>query len=69
MEPGQTKCACPSCQCAVEPLPHAVTRDGKQYCSTTCAYDCTDTTCLCVHDRCDEPDAVAETPRESDSAA
>jgi hypothetical protein len=27
-------------------------RDGKIYCSRTCAYDCTAMTCVCVHDRC-----------------
>jgi hypothetical protein len=32
----------------------AVVRDGKLFCSPACAYECTDTTCLCVHDRCDE---------------
>jgi hypothetical protein len=29
-----------------------VVRDGRTYCSQTCAYDCTETTCVCVHDRC-----------------
>ena len=29
-----------------------VVRDGKIYCSRTCAYDCTETTCLCVHEKC-----------------
>jgi hypothetical protein len=31
-----------------------VARDGKTYCSRTCAYDCTETTCVCVHDTCGE---------------
>jgi hypothetical protein len=47
-----TKCACPSCQCIVRPG-QGVERDGKLYCSRACAYDCTETTCVCVHDRCD----------------
>jgi metallothionein len=46
------KCACQSCQCVVLPE-KAVDRDGKLYCSRACAYDCTETTCVCVHDRCD----------------
>jgi hypothetical protein len=52
--PDSVKCACPRCQCQVDPA-KAYLRDGKLYCSRTCAYDCTPTTCLCVHDRCDEP--------------
>ena len=47
------KCACPTCQCRVA-ASKAVVRDGKLFCSPACAYECTDTTCLCVHDRCDE---------------
>ncbi|HEX4055956.1 MAG TPA: hypothetical protein VHX86_16960 [Tepidisphaeraceae bacterium] len=47
------KCACPKCQCAVKPG-NGVVRDGKTYCSRACAYECTSTTCVCVHDRCDE---------------
>jgi hypothetical protein len=47
------KCACISCHCAVDPA-HGVTRDGKVFCSQTCAYDCTETTCVCVHEKCDE---------------
>jgi hypothetical protein len=30
-----------------------VVRDGKVYCSPACAYDCTETTCVCVHDKCE----------------
>ena len=47
------KCACPSCQCLVPPG-KGVVRDGKVYCSPACAYDCTETTCVCVHDKCDQ---------------
>ena len=47
------KCACPSCQCPVTPG-EAVERGGKVYCSNACAYDCTETTCVCVHDRCED---------------
>jgi hypothetical protein len=47
------KCACERCFCTIQPG-KGVVRDGKLYCSETCAYDCTSTTCLCVHDRCDE---------------
>jgi len=47
------KCACPSCQCTVAPG-KGVVRDGKLYCSLTCAYECTRTTCVCTHDHCDE---------------
>ena len=32
----------------------AVERAGKVYCSNACAYDCTETTCVCVHDRCED---------------
>ena len=46
------KCACPSCHCPITPG-KSVMRSGKVYCSRTCAYDCTDTTCVCVHDRCE----------------
>jgi hypothetical protein len=47
-----TKCACESCHCRV-PEGKGVKRDGKVYCSTTCANECTQTTCLCVHDNCE----------------
>jgi hypothetical protein len=47
------KCACISCHCAVDAA-HAVARDGKLFCSQTCAYDCSETTCVCVHEKCDE---------------
>ncbi|MGD0138087.1 MAG: metallothionein [Tepidisphaeraceae bacterium] len=47
------KCACPRCQCTVEPA-KGVMRDGKLYCSRACAYECTPTTCVCVHDRCED---------------
>ena len=54
------KCACESCHCMVQPGKGGpdkkpwgpVIRDGKVYCSNTCAYDCTKTTCLCVHKGC-----------------
>ena len=45
------KCACESCRCMVQPG-KGVVRDGKIYCSRTCAYDCTEKTCVCVHDKC-----------------
>jgi hypothetical protein len=48
----KVKCACPTCNCMVAP-DKAVRRDGKLYCSVVCAYECTATTCLCVHDRCE----------------
>ena len=47
------KCACPSCQCKVDRT-KAVIRDGRLFCSQACAYECTDTTCVCVHDRCED---------------
>jgi len=50
---GASKCACERCHCQVGP-PGGVQRDGKLYCSETCAYDCTEQTCVCVHDRCEE---------------
>ena len=50
--PDPVKCACPRCQCLVKPG-HGVLRDGKAFCSQTCAYECTELTCLCVHDRCE----------------
>ena len=46
------KCACPSCHCMVPP-DRGVQHEGKMYCSKACAYDCTETTCVCVHDRCE----------------
>ena len=45
------KCACSTCHCVVA-AGKGVTRNGAVYCSATCAYDCTATTCVCVHDRC-----------------
>ena len=47
------KCACPSCNCTVS-ADKAVVRDGKTFCSKACAYECTDQTCVCIHDRCEE---------------
>lgn len=47
------KCACPKCHCQTTPQTGYV-HDGKLYCSQTCAYECTTTTCVCVHDRCDK---------------
>lgn len=49
----QVKCACESCRCMIPPG-KGVLRDGKLYCSTACAYDCTKTTCVCVHDKCED---------------
>ena len=46
------KCACPHCNCPV-PADAGVVRDGKSYCSETCAYECTQQTCVCVHADCD----------------
>jgi len=31
-----------------------VVRDGKLYCSAACAYECTKSTCVCVHDKCED---------------
>jgi hypothetical protein len=56
-----TKCACNRCQCQVE-AGKGVVRDGKIYCSNACAYDCTDTTCVCVHDRCETPKPIPHNP-------
>lgn len=47
------KCACPKCQCLVEPG-KGIVREGKLYCSRACAYECTVTTCVCVHERCED---------------
>ena len=52
-QPIAPKCACASCNCTVPPG-KGVPRDGKLYCSNACAYECTDTTCVCVHERCEE---------------
>lgn len=52
----KVKCACESCQCQVE-VAKGVVRDGKVYCSNACAYECTETTCVCVHDRCEDDHA------------
>lgn len=49
----KSKCACPTCQCKVE-KGKGVKRNGKVYCSATCANECTRTTCLCVHESCDD---------------
>jgi len=51
-ESSSTKCACLSCQCVVA-KGQGVVRDGKLFCSRVCAYECTEATCLCVHDRCE----------------
>lgn len=59
--PDGLKCACATCQCVV-PAGQGVLRDGKTYCSNACAYECTDTTCVCVHDRCE-----SDHPHEHDS--
>jgi hypothetical protein len=49
------KCACESCHCMIPPG-QGVQHEGKLYCSKTCAYDCTETTCVCVHERCGDKD-------------
>lgn len=49
----QVKCACPRCFCMV-PEGRGFERNHKTYCSETCAYECTEATCICVHDRCDD---------------
>jgi hypothetical protein len=49
--PKAAKCACESYQCVV-PREKGFMRDGKLYCSRTCAYDCTTITCVCVHKDC-----------------
>jgi len=59
--PQAVKCACLRCQCQVE-AGKGILREGKLYCSPACAYDCTDTTCICVHDRCDPPKPSAPHP-------
>ena len=45
------KCACASCECRVA-RGKGVEREGKIYCSEACAFECTETTCVCVHERC-----------------
>ena len=50
---SKIKCACPRCFCPVQ-AGKGVVRDGKVYCSETCAYECTEQTCVCVHDRCED---------------
>jgi hypothetical protein len=47
------QCACPSCHCQFS-REKAVVCNGKLYCSKACAYECTETTCLCIHERCDD---------------
>jgi len=49
----ERKCACATCECRVKPG-KGVLYNGKVYCSLTCAHDCTEKTCVCVHDRCDQ---------------
>lgn len=53
MEKIRDKCACPTCQCRVEPG-KGILRNDRVYCCQACASDCTETTCVCVHDRCEE---------------
>jgi hypothetical protein len=53
--PESSKCACKSCHCPIRP-DKAVRRDGKVFCSEACAYECTEQTCVCVHDRCETDD-------------
>ncbi|WP_428937183.1 hypothetical protein [Fontivita pretiosa] len=45
------KCACPTCHCLVNSA-NAVRRDARLFCSQACAYDCTETMCVCVHEHC-----------------
>jgi hypothetical protein len=47
----RVKCACLTCHCLVSSA-DAVRRDDKLFCSQACAYDCTQTTCVCVHEHC-----------------
>jgi hypothetical protein len=54
--PEPVKCACRLCHCLVV-SGQGVTRAGKLYCSRTCAYECTETTCVCVHAGCDSKTA------------
>ncbi|AFY36724.1 metallothionein family 14 [[Leptolyngbya] sp. PCC 7376] len=48
----QLKCDCPNCTCMVD-LASAVKKDGKNYCSTTCANGhpeggcCAESSCSC----------------------
>lgn len=56
-EQPAVKCACPSCQCPVPP-DRAVLRDGKVFCSVVCAHDCTETTCVCIHENCGTDDSA-----------
>ena len=56
-DPVVVKCACVSCQCPVAPG-KGIVRGGKTYCSNTCAYDCTETTCVCVHEGCEHAPAA-----------
>lgn len=51
------KCACATCHCKVK-KGHGVIRAEKLYCSTTCANECTRTTCLCVHDDCEQHESA-----------
>jgi len=46
------QCACPTCNCVVD-REKGVLRDGKLYCSNVCAYECTEKTCVCVHESCE----------------
>ena len=46
------KCACKTCYCPVKEG-KAVLREGKAYCSATCASECTQSTCVCIHESCD----------------
>lgn len=57
------KCSCNCCQCPVAPG-QAVVVGGRIFCSETCAYECTETTCLCIHDDC-EPEDQRQEPRRA----
>jgi hypothetical protein len=53
------KCACPRCFCPI-PASQGTLRDGKLYCSETCAYECTEQTCVCVHERCEHREQASK---------
>lgn len=47
----QNRCACPDCTCTVSPE-NAIERNGKHYCSQTCAEGHRDGTTGCGHSGC-----------------
>ncbi len=46
-----SECACATCHCPVDSATGVRVR-GTWYCGKTCAYECTPTTCVCVHEQC-----------------